>query len=159
MRSSCRGLDLRRNSEGQRHLHRAEELLRSAERHLRSSQLDIERITPAGAFRRGCELVGELSLVVELSDLAATPGIISQGNQLTVYFTDARRYGITLLLATGSSAHIEQPRALASSKGLVLDQKGLRRGRTIIGSQTEEEIYGVSGCRSSRPSFARAKAK
>jgi DNA polymerase (family 10) len=57
------GIDLRRNSEGQRHLHRADELLRSAERHLRSSQLDIARVTPAGAFRRGCELVRDLSLV------------------------------------------------------------------------------------------------
>jgi DNA polymerase (family 10) len=60
------GIDMRRNSEGQRHLHRAEELLRSAERHLRSSLTGITRVTPAGAFRRGCELVGELALVVEM---------------------------------------------------------------------------------------------
>jgi DNA polymerase (family X) len=135
------GIDVRRNSEGQRHLHRAEELLRSAESHLRSSRLDIMRVTPAGAFRRGCELVGELSLVVELPDLADTPCKISHGNQLTVYLTDARRYGITLLLATGSSAHIDQLKLLARSKGLVLDEKGLRRGRPIVGSQNEQEIY------------------
>jgi DNA polymerase (family X) len=139
------GLDLRRNSEGQRHLHRAEELLRSAERHLRSSQLDIERVTPAGAFRGGCELVGELTFVVELRDLADTPRIMSQGNQLTVYLTDGRRYGISLLLATGSSGHIEQLRSLARSKGLLLDENGLRRGRSIIASQTEKEIYRALG--------------
>jgi DNA polymerase (family X) len=135
------GIDLRRNSEGQRHLHRAEELLGSAERHLRSSQLDIARVAPAGAFRRGCELVRDLSLVVELPDLADAPRTISHGNQLTVYLTDARRYGITLLLATGSSSHIDELRFLARSKGLVLDEKGLRRGSTIIASQNEEEIY------------------
>jgi DNA polymerase (family 10) len=105
------GIDLRRTSEGQRHLHRAEELLGSAERHLRSSGLRITRVTPAGAFRRGCELVAELSLVVELVGLADTPRIMSQGNQLTVYLTDARGYGISLLLATGSSAHIAQLRS------------------------------------------------
>jgi len=66
------GIDLRRTSAGQRHLHRAEELLGSAERHLRSSGLAITRVTPAGAFRRGCELVGELSLVVEIADLPDT---------------------------------------------------------------------------------------
>jgi DNA polymerase (family 10) len=100
-------------------------------------------VTPAGAFRRGCELVGELSLVVELSDVK--PSIMSQGNQLTVYLTDVHRYGITLLLATGSSAHVEQLRSLARSKGLVLDEKGLRHGRTVIAAKREEDIYRALG--------------
>jgi DNA polymerase (family 10) len=86
------GLDLRRNSEGQRHLHRAQELLGSAERHLRSSGLGITRVTPAGAFRRGCELVDELSLVVEIPDVE--PRIMSQGNQLSVYVTDSDIRGV-----------------------------------------------------------------
>jgi DNA polymerase (family 10) len=139
------GIDLRRTSQGQRHLHRAQELLGSAERHLRSSGLRITRVTPGGAFRRGCELVAELSLVVELVGLADTPRIMSEGNQLTVYLTDARRYGICLLLATGSSAHIAGLRSVASSKGLLLDEKGLRRGRTIVASKAEEEIYRALG--------------
>jgi DNA polymerase (family X) len=50
-------------------------------------------------------------------------------------------FSITLLLATGSSSHIDELRFLARSKGLVLDEKGLRRGSTIIASQNEEEIY------------------
>jgi DNA polymerase (family X) len=137
------GLDLRRNSKGKRHLHRAEELLGSAERHLQSSGLAITRVTPAGAFRRGCELVDELSLVVELPDVE--PRTMSQGNQLTVYLTDVPRYGITLLLATGSSAHVEQLRSLARSKGLMLDEKGLRRGRTVIAAKSEEDIYRALG--------------
>jgi DNA polymerase (family 10) len=83
--------------------------------------------------------------VVELVGLADTPRIMSQGNQLTVYLTDARRYGISLLLATGSSAHIAQLRSLASSKGLLFDDKGLRRGRSIIASKTEEQIYRALG--------------
>ncbi len=98
-------------------------------------------MTPAGAFRRGCELVGDLSLVVELPDLVDTPRKTSYGNQLTAYLTDPRRYGSTLLLATGSSAHVDQLKSLAQSKGLVLDEKGLRRGRTLVASQNEEEIY------------------
>jgi DNA polymerase (family X) len=139
------GTKLRRDSAGQRHLHRAEELLKSAERHLRSSQLGITRVTAAGAFRRGCELVSALALVVELPDLADKPRTISHGNQLTVHLTDAQRYGITLLLATGSREHVDELTALARSKGLRLDDMGLRRGRTIIASQNEEEIYGAIG--------------
>jgi DNA polymerase (family X) len=138
------GIKLRRESAGQRHLHRAEELLKSAERHLRSSQLGIVRVTAAGSFRRGCELVSGLSLVVELPDLT-TPRTISHGDQLTIYLTDARRYGITLLLATGSSAHVDELRSVARSKGLGLDEMGLRRGRTIIASQNEEDIYRALG--------------
>jgi hypothetical protein len=115
-----------------------------------SSDVSIARGAPdlrIGSFAAGRRLPprlrarGELSLVVELPDLADAPRIMSHGNQLTIYLTDARRYGITLPLATGSSSHIDELRFLARSKGLVLDEKGLRRGSTIIASQNEEEIY------------------
>jgi hypothetical protein len=48
-------------------MHRAAELLKVAEKHLRKARPDIVRISPAGDFRRGCELVGDLSLVAEVS--------------------------------------------------------------------------------------------
>jgi hypothetical protein len=48
-------------------MHRAAELLKVAEKHLREARPDIVRISPAGDFRRGCELVGDLSLVAEVS--------------------------------------------------------------------------------------------
>ena len=59
------GLDMRRSGEGRRHLHRAAALLETAEAHLRSAHPELKRITPAGDFRRGCELVGDLALVAE----------------------------------------------------------------------------------------------
>src|ERR1700756_1228498 len=48
------GLAMRRESSGKRHIHRAGELLKSAEIHLREATPDIIRVTPAGDFRRGC---------------------------------------------------------------------------------------------------------
>ena len=82
--------------------------------------------------------------MVEIADLPDTRKL-SHGNDLTVYLTDARRYGITLLLATGSSAHLDQLTSLARSNGLALDEKGLRRARTIVASQSEEDLYRALG--------------
>ena len=67
------GLEIRRKAEGQRHLHRAAELLKTAERHLKGAGLGVVRVTPAGEFRRGCELVRGLSLVVEVKILTDGP--------------------------------------------------------------------------------------
>ncbi|MBV9114300.1 MAG: DNA polymerase/3'-5' exonuclease PolX, partial [Hyphomicrobiales bacterium] len=64
-----KGIEIKRNAQGLRHLHRAAELLEAAERHLRNAKAGIVRVTPAGEFRRGCELVGELTLVAELKTL------------------------------------------------------------------------------------------
>ena len=139
-----RGLELRRNTEGQRHLHRAAELLKAAERHLRAARR-VTRVTAAGEFRRGCELVRQLSLVADVKTLKGRPETVRANDLLTVYLTDERRYGITLLLATGSQAHIDGLRQLAAEKGMVLGQDGLRRGRTLVAASTEEEIYALLG--------------
>ena len=56
-------IEVRREAKGRRHIHRADLLLRSAAEQLRRSSAALTRILPAGDFRRGCELVGELSIV------------------------------------------------------------------------------------------------
>jgi DNA polymerase (family 10) len=136
------GIAIGREAEGRLHLHRAARLLESAEKRLRQAHADLKRITPAGDFRRGCELVSDLSLVVEASDADAQT--IRSGSQLQVHLTDPARYGITLLRATGSGAHLEQLAGLAVRKGFVLDETGLHRGRKVI-ARTEEEIYAALG--------------
>ena len=47
-----RGIEMRREARGRRHMHKADELLRSAEKHLKEARPDIIRITRAGDFRR-----------------------------------------------------------------------------------------------------------
>jgi DNA polymerase (family 10) len=59
------GIDIKRRGDGQRHQHRAAAFLQAAEANLRRSQPGLTRIAPAGDFRRGCELVSDLSLVAE----------------------------------------------------------------------------------------------
>jgi DNA polymerase (family 10) len=139
------GIEIRRRGEGQRHLHRAAKLLDSAQEQLRRSKLAIEQTVPAGDFRRGCELVGDLALVVQTDKLeGAAPRKLPSNSQLSVWLTDKRRLGGTLISATGSQKHVEQLRELAVQNGMALDEQGLHVGRKVI-ARKEEEIYAALG--------------
>jgi DNA polymerase (family X) len=139
------GLVMRREALGKRHVHRAAELLKSAEAHLKEVMPDIVRVTPTGDFRRGCELVGDLTLVAEVPNLSGGPKTIRAGGQLAAHLTNAAHYGISLLLATGSKAHLAGLREVAAKQHMTLEKRGLCRGNTIIAAATEEEIYKALG--------------
>ena len=87
-------------------------MLEAAEANLRRSHPGLTRITPAGDFRRGCELVSGLSLVAEVPKLDGGK-TIRVSEQLTVHLVEKSRFGITLLLATGSAQHVDGLRAFA----------------------------------------------
>ena len=137
------GIEIKRKGEGQRHLHRAARLLETVQEQLRRSNLSIDRIIPAGDFRRGCELVADLAVVVEASKLDGEPRKLVSTSQTSVWLTDKRRLGVTLMFATGSQEHIAQLRKLAA-KNMTLDQTGLHFGRKVI-ARKEEEIYAALG--------------
>jgi DNA polymerase (family 10) len=138
-----RGIESKR--EGARHLHRAAALLAAAEANLRQSHPGLKRITPAGEFRRGCELVSHLAIVAEAPVLESAPQTLVPSPQLTVHLADAKRYGITLLLATGSERHVQMLRAHAAEKGFLLDEQGLHRSRKLVAARAEEDIYQALG--------------
>lgn len=137
------GIEIGRSSEGKRHLHRAAALLRAAEEQLRRAHPDLGQVTAAGEFRRGCELVSDLSLVVEAKGVSGSG--IASGAEIAIHLTDAAHYGATLLYATGSPAHIIELQQLAKEKGLTLDKTGLRRARKVVARKTEQEIYAALG--------------
>jgi DNA polymerase (family X) len=134
-----------RTGQGRRHLHRAQALLESAEAHLRRAHPDLKRITPAGDFRRGCELVSDLALVAEACSVDEARLTISTSSGLSIYLTDSAHYGITLLQATGSPAHIEKLQSIAREQGMVLEDAGLRRQRKVVARKSEQEIYAALG--------------
>jgi DNA polymerase (family 10) len=138
-------IEIGRSGEGRRHVHRAALLLESAERSLRQAHPELTRITPAGDFRRGCELVADLALVAEAPALECGPATLKPGGALSVHLTDRQHYGATLLFATGSAQHIEQLQALAQLKGLILSADGVKRGRKTIAARSEEDIYDTLG--------------
>jgi DNA polymerase (family 10) len=128
-----------------RHLHRAAAALRFATDAIAREHPGWTDVTPAGEFRRGCELVGALSLVAADPHLHGADRTIEQGDQLVVHVTSPDRFGIALLLATGSDAHVDTLRALARRKGFDLDRDGLSRNGRIVAQRTEQEIYAALG--------------
>jgi DNA polymerase (family 10) len=130
-------LAIAKGGAGRLHLHRAAALLEHAVESLQAARPRLKRITIAGDFRRGCELVGDLSLVAEGPDEASrapAPG------GLPIHLADHKHFGAALLFATGSAAHLEGLQALAAAKGMRLDQEGLHQGRKVIAAE-EAEIY------------------
>lgn len=136
-------LAIAKSGEGRLHLHRAAALLKHAKDSLQKARPELKRLTTAGDFRRGCELVSDLAIVAEAPRSGCEPHVIDSGG-LQVHLTDRKRFGAALLHATGSAAHLEQLRALAEKKKMRLEQNGLHKGRSLIAS-AEEDIYRALG--------------
>ena len=138
------GIEMGRRPHG-RHIHRAAAAIDYARAEVERLYPDWMMITPAGEFRRGCELVGALSLVAIDPRLHGSDKSIAQGDQLTVHVASRERYGIALLPATGSDQHIAALRARAAKRGCTLDEAGLRKKTRVLASKTEEDIYAALG--------------
>ncbi|SCB51108.1 Histidinol phosphatase [Bradyrhizobium yuanmingense] len=100
-------------------------------------------MTLAGDFRRGCELVRELTIVAEAPRGGKTSEP-AQTDGLRIRLSDRKHFGAALLFATGSTTHIEQLREIASKKGMRLEADGLHKCRTLIAGD-EADIYHALG--------------
>ncbi|MBP0112834.1 DNA polymerase/3'-5' exonuclease PolX [Bradyrhizobium vignae] len=136
-------LAIAKSGEGRLHLHRAAALLAHAKESIRKARPELKRVTIAGDFRRGCELVGHLAIVAEAPEAAKAPQP-SPADGLQIRLSDRKHFGATLLFATGSAAHIERLRTLAAEKEMRLEADGLHKGRTLIAGD-EAEIYRALG--------------
>src|SRR5262245_40710540 len=160
-RKILQGLKVRQTSHGRRHVHRARELLAKAEANLMRSHPGLTRVTMAGDFRRGCELVSDLRLVAEGDE----PAEWRLNDDIAVHVATPDRYGAALMFATGSAAHLDALKARATAKGLTLALGGLGKGARIIASRTEADIYAAldlqfipPDLREGRDEIARAEA-
>ena len=138
------GIEMNRRPQG-RHLHRAAAAFSYATAELARSSPELTMITPAGEFRRGCELVGTLVMVAVDPRLKGKNRTITAGDSLTVHVTSKDRYGITLLLVTGSDDHIAALRAVAQHNNYLIDEGGLRSKNRVVASRTEADIYEALG--------------
>jgi DNA polymerase (family X) len=138
-------LDIAKSGERRLHMHRASALLENAAARLTRARPELEGVTIAGELRRGCELVGDLALVARARALPEAPATLPARGDLTVHLTDRKHHGVSLLFATGSPEHLAALRAHAARAGLRLDANGLWRGRKLIATKTEEEIYAALG--------------
>jgi DNA polymerase (family X) len=139
-----RHLEITRDAAGRMHMHRAASLLDNAQATLRRTFPELTRITAAGDFRRGCELIGDFAVVAQAPAGEGGHPVL-RGGTLAVHLADEAHYGAVLLFATGSSAHLAALQARAAQKGMQLGPDGLRRRRKTIAAKTEEEIYAALG--------------
>jgi DNA polymerase (family X) len=138
------GIDLMRRSAGQRLLHHAADHLAQVEMNLTRSHPELSRIQPAGDFRRGLELVADLSLVAE-TPRGSGIEVLVMADRTKLWLADPRRYGPALVLATGSFEHVRELQARAQSQGFRLDERGLFQGRRLIPCPEEEDVYTALG--------------
>ncbi|MBH5391755.1 DNA polymerase/3'-5' exonuclease PolX [Bradyrhizobium diversitatis] len=136
-------LAIAKSGESRLHLHRAAALLAHAKDSIRKSRPELKRVTIAGDFRRGCELVGDLAIVAEAPKPAKTSKAPA-ADGLQVRISDRKHFGAALLFATGSAGHIEQLQALAAERGFRLEADGLHKGRSRIAGE-ETDIYRALG--------------
>src|SRR3954447_309583 len=139
-RKILEGLKICEHAQGARHLHRADELAVAAAETLEHSLPGLIRAVTAGDLRRGGELVSNLALVAEVERIPGPPKVVYSG-EMSVYLTDPRRFGVSLLFATGSARHLEGLERRAAAMGMALTPEGLRRSRKIVAAETEASIY------------------
>jgi DNA polymerase (family 10) len=133
-------LSIARSGETQLHLHKAAALLAHAVATVKQEHPEYSRIEIAGDFRRGCELITNLAIVAQANNPS---GDFSGGLELAV--TDKKHFGASLLHATGSADHLEQLARFAADKGFALKPDGLYRGKKLVASATENDIYDALG--------------
>jgi len=134
--------------------------------HLRSAE-GIVQMEMAGSYRRGCETVGDLDVLVEADDSAAAmdslgtfPGMaeviargdtkmsvrLESGMQIDLRVVPGESFGAALQYFTGSKDHNVVVRGQAKQKGLKVNEWGVFRvaddgEETYLAGRTEAEVY------------------
>jgi DNA polymerase (family X) len=131
--------------------------------HLRTTP-GVHWAEPAGALRRGEELVDDIELVVATADAAtvldgleaSVDRVVRREAERIAFVTESARIGVhcrrleeagaLLLLMTGSDEHVDELQGLAAIRRLSLDSEGLRSAdnQRLVAS-TEAEIYAALG--------------
>jgi len=127
----------------------------------------IERIQPAGSFRRRRESVGDLDILItctgntekiinhfaeysEVTDILAKGDtkasvILKEKIQVDLRVVKPESFGAALQYFTGSKEHNVALRSLAKEKEMKLSEYGVYRGEKSIAGETEKEIYNILG--------------
>lgn len=131
----------------------------------------IKQLEMAGSFRRGCETVGDLDILVEASDANAVmdhfdnfPEVadvlargetkmsirLTRGLQIDLRVVPGESFGAALQYFTGSKDHNVVVRGRAKQQGLKVNEWGVFREdadeeETYLAGRTEEDVYAALG--------------
>jgi len=148
----------------------ADEVVAELLSHMRAAG-GIAQMEMAGSYRRGCETVGDLDLLVDAADGAAVmdrlgslPGLaevlvrggtkmsvrLRSGMQIDLRVVPAESFGAALQYFTGSKDHNVVVRGKAKQQGLKVSEWGVFRvaadgEETYLAGHTEAEVYAALG--------------
>ena len=164
-----KGIEDYRRVSGRFHLDEADRVAEKMTAHLAGLR-GVEKVTPAGSFRRGRETVGDLDMLVTgeccntpehrdavLEQIVKFPGIVDviakgenkvsfklrSGMQVDVRILPPESFGAALQYFTGSKSHNVTLRQRALKMGYTLNEYGLARleNEKRVAGKSEEEIY------------------
>ncbi len=124
----------------------------------------VEKIAPAGSYRRCRETVGDLDFLVvtckvkavmdHLEKFGRVVSIIARGEtkmslrlaagvQVDLRAVAAESFGAAWQYFTGSKEHSIVLRGRAKARGLKINEYGVFRGEKLLAGRTEEDVYGT----------------
>ncbi|MBI1364335.1 MAG: DNA polymerase/3'-5' exonuclease PolX [Alphaproteobacteria bacterium] len=127
---------------------------------------DRKHIVVAGSFRRSCETVGDLDIVVAsaspqkvmdrfaaFDEIATVAGKgktratvrLRSGLQVDIRAMELASFGAACVYFTGSKAHCIALRKRGVSKGLKVNEYGVFRRDKSIAGETEKDVYAALG--------------
>ena len=148
----------------------ADEVVQRLLEHMQSVA-GIKQIEMAGSYRRGCETVGDLDLLVEaenstqvmdhFGEIEGLADVLARGEtkmsirldtglQIDLRVVPAESFGAALQYFTGSKDHNVVVRGLAKQKGLKVNEWGVYAieedgSETYVAGRTEQEVYSKLG--------------
>jgi DNA polymerase (family X) len=170
-----KAVEVHKKSAGRFPLDVAEETAEKLVAHILKFGKPIEAITPAGSLRRGKETIGDLDLLVTLTNGKNTPKaiesiskhilefpeidqtlaqgenkvsfVLKSGLQVDVRILEKESFGAALLYFTGSKEHNVTLRGRANKMGYTLNEYALAtlKGERPVARETEEDIYAKLG--------------
>ncbi|HXK36864.1 MAG TPA: DNA polymerase/3'-5' exonuclease PolX [Candidatus Paceibacterota bacterium] len=122
----------------------------------------VKELEIVGSYRRMQETIGDLDLLAIADDpervlhaFVELPQVrsvykhgtynalvrLKNGMDADLWVLPPESYGAALIAWTGDKAHNIHLRTIAKKKGLMLDDFGLFKGKTMVAGKTEEDVY------------------
>ncbi len=157
-----------RGSKGRIKLNEAYSYGNSIVDYLKRGEDKIDRVEIAGSLRRGVETIGDIDILVSTKDVdeimdkftkypevkevlskgrTKSSVVLSSGLQVDLRNIKKSEFGSALVYFTGSKLHNIHIRKMAKSKGLKVNEYGVFKGKRLLGSKTEEDVYKSIGLR------------